>query len=303
MFTDPESEQLTYSVDSDEFEINSRGQITVKLGAGFDHETKPTLPVTVRAADPIGAAATATLMIPISDVNEPPTAVDLPVRVLEDKTVDIDVVGRASDQDAGDTLTVAGVVSSPGKGRTTVNDVTNNITYTPQANYHGADSFTYRVNDAKTLRSNTATVTITVHAVNDAPEFPSAAVTRTVSESASESDSVGAPVVATDIDSTMLTYRLLGAGASFEIDPGSGQITVGAFATLVAQDTYEVMVEVDDGSNTITATARIDVTITVVAGPVAPPSSSGGGGGGLAAVAAAEAAAGPAPARSTSSGP
>ena len=49
VFTDPESEQLTYSVDSDEFEIDSRGQITVKLGAAFDHETKPTLPVTARA--------------------------------------------------------------------------------------------------------------------------------------------------------------------------------------------------------------------------------------------------------------
>ena len=127
--------------------------------------------VTVKAADLLGASATATLTVDVEDVNEPPTAVDLWVRVLEDETVDIDVVGRASDQDAGDTLTVAGVVSSPGKGRTTVNDVTNNITYTPQANYHGADSFTYRVNDAKTLLSNTATVTITVDAVNDAPEF------------------------------------------------------------------------------------------------------------------------------------
>ena len=41
VFTDPESERLTYSlVDSDEFEINSRGQITVKLGAAFDHESQ-----------------------------------------------------------------------------------------------------------------------------------------------------------------------------------------------------------------------------------------------------------------------
>ena len=281
VFTDPEGERLTYSLDgSSEFAINTgTGQITVKSG-GLDYEDTTRHEVTVKAADLLGASATATLTVDVMDVNEPPTAVDLPVRVLEDETVDIDVVGRASDQDAGDTLTVAGVVSSPGKGRTTVNDGTNDITYAPQANYHGADSFTYRVNDAKTLLSNVATVTITVDAVNDAPEFPSAAVTRTVSESASESDSVGAPVVATDIDSTMLTYRLLGAGASFEIDPGSGQITVGAFATLVAQDTYEVMVEVDDGSGEANDRATIDVTITVVTGPVTPPPSTGGGGGG-----------------------
>ena len=284
VFTDPEMERLIYSLSgSDEFAIGSRsGQIAVRSG-GLNYEDTTSHAVTVRAADSFDAATTVTLTIGISDVNEPPTAVDLSVRVLEDETVDIDVVGRASDQDAGDTLTVAGVVSSPGKGRTTVNDVTNNITYTPHANYHGADSFTYRVNDAKTLRSNTATVTITVDAVNDAPEFPSAAVTRTVSESASESDGVGAPVVATDIDGDTPTYSLLGADASsFEIDAG-GQITVGAGVRfhIATQETYEVTVEADDRSNETNATARIDVTITVVAGPVAPPTTSGGGGGRL----------------------
>ena len=107
------------------------------------------------------------------------------------------MVGRASDQDAGDTLTVAGVVSSPGKGRTTVNDGTNDITYAPQANYHGSDNFTYQVKDQGGLPSNTATVTITVDAVNDAPVFSlTAPVPRTVSESATESDNVGAPVAA-----------------------------------------------------------------------------------------------------------
>ncbi|HBO44873.1 MAG TPA: calcium-binding protein, partial [Planctomycetaceae bacterium] len=38
----------------------------------------------------------------------------------------------------------------------------------PNANYHGTDSFTYRATDGS-LTSNTATVTITVNPVNDAP--------------------------------------------------------------------------------------------------------------------------------------
>ena len=290
VFTDPEGERLTYSLDgSSEFVIDTgTGQITVQSG-GLDYEDAPihnnirSHEVTVKAADPLGASATATLTVEVEDVNEPPTAGDFGVTVLEDETVDIDVVGMASDKDAGDTLTVAGVVSSPGEGGTTVNDVTNNITYTPQANYHGADSFTYQVKDQGGLPSNTATVTITVNAVNDAPEFPSTPVTRTVSENASESDSVGAPVVATDIDGDTPTYSLLGADASsFEIDAG-GQITVGAGVTfhIATQETYEVTVEANDGN----ATARIPVTITVVAGPVVvvrPPTSGGGsfGGGG-----------------------
>ena len=55
-------------------------------------------------------------MIPISDVNEPPTAADLAVTIREDEDVDIDVVEMASDEDAGDTLTVAGVERHPEAG-------------------------------------------------------------------------------------------------------------------------------------------------------------------------------------------
>ena len=40
--------------------------------------------------------------------------------------------------------------------------------YTPNLNYHGADSFTYRVNDGE-LNSNVSTVSITVTSVNDLP--------------------------------------------------------------------------------------------------------------------------------------
>ena len=284
VFTDPESERLTYSlVDSDEFEIGSTGQIKVKLGAALDHETKATLPVTVRAADPLGASATATLTVDVEDVNDPPAAADFAVEVGEDETVDIDVIHHAFDEDADDTLTVAGVVSSPRRGRTTVNDGTNDITYAPQANYHGADSFTYRVNDASSLRSNTATVTITVTPVNDAPVFSlTAPVPRSVSENAEADANVGAPVTATDVDNAMLTYRLSGADASsFDID-SDGQITVGMGVTFDAatKDEYAVTVEAADRQG---ETAMVDVTITVTAGPVLPPviiTGGGGGGGG-----------------------
>ncbi|WP_414734161.1 Ig-like domain-containing protein, partial [Crocosphaera watsonii] len=43
------------------------------------------------------------------------------------------------------------------------------LTYTPNNNYNGEDSFTYTVEDEEGLVSNEATVNITVNAVNDAP--------------------------------------------------------------------------------------------------------------------------------------
>ena len=53
----------------------------------------------------------------------------------------------------------ASITTGPNQGK---------ILYSPDANYFGGDSFTYRVTDGA-AESNTATVTLTVNAVNDAP--------------------------------------------------------------------------------------------------------------------------------------
>src|SRR5581483_1146337 len=42
-------------------------------------------------------------------------------------------------------------------------------TYTPNANYVGSDSFTFKVNDGTAASNETGTVSITVNPVNDAP--------------------------------------------------------------------------------------------------------------------------------------
>src|SRR3989440_4494085 len=55
--------------------------------------------------------------------------------------------------------TTHGTLSANGNG---------SFTYTPNANYNGPDSFTYKLDDGA-LFSNVATVTINVTPVNDAP--------------------------------------------------------------------------------------------------------------------------------------
>ena len=59
------------------------------------------------------------------------------------------------------------IVSGPANG--SVGSVSGtSVTYTPNANFNGTDSFTFKSNDG-TADSASATVTITVTAVNDAP--------------------------------------------------------------------------------------------------------------------------------------
>jgi VCBS repeat-containing protein len=65
------------------------------------------------------------------------------------------------------TALTALLVSGPAHGTLTLNG-NGSFTYTPDADYNGPDSFTYKVNDGQS-DSNVATVSLTVSAVNDAP--------------------------------------------------------------------------------------------------------------------------------------
>ncbi len=75
------------------------------------------------------------------------------------------VLGNDSDPD-GDPLTAV-LVTGPSHGSLTLN-ANGSFSYTPAADFTGADSFSYRASDG-TLTSNVATVTLNVTAVNDAP--------------------------------------------------------------------------------------------------------------------------------------
>jgi VCBS repeat-containing protein len=86
----------------------------------------------------------------------------------EDATLTIPLPGvLANDADVENDLLTAALVASPAHGTVTLN-VNGSFVYNPAANYHGPDSFTYRVSDGAT-NSVPATVNITVRPVNDAP--------------------------------------------------------------------------------------------------------------------------------------
>ena len=73
------------------------------------------------------------------------------------------VLGNDSDVD-GNPLTAI-LVSGPSHGTLTLN-ADGGFTYTPDVNYNGPDSFTYKANDGAATRTSRRS-TITVNAVND----------------------------------------------------------------------------------------------------------------------------------------
>jgi hypothetical protein len=92
-------------------------KVVVATGPELDFETSPLLSITVRAIDAGGLAVDATLPILVTDLNEPPTDIELdPRQVFEDSGVGF-VVGQLSsaDPDAGDSFTYALVDSADGR--------------------------------------------------------------------------------------------------------------------------------------------------------------------------------------------
>ena len=282
--TDVDDSTLTYRLSgASDFVIDASGptagQIRVAPGVTLDRENTPSYEVTVTADDGKGGTDSITVTINVSNVNEAPTAVNDTATTKEDQSVRIDVLANDTDPDTERAALRVSVLTQPLNGRARV-ESDRTITYTPNVNFAGDNSFTYSVSDGSL--SDAGSVTVTVEAVNDAPTFPSPPAARSVPENAEADDNVGAPVTAMDVESALLTYSLSGADSgSFNID-SNGQITVGMGVTFDAatKDTYTVTVTADDGSGEANATATVEVTITVTAGPPIIIITGGGGGGG-----------------------
>ena len=116
-------------------------------------------------ADAGSLTATAIVRVTVTPVNEPPAAADDKAETSEDVPALVDVLANDTDPD-GDPLQV--VSAGPADhGMTALAD--GGVRYSPSRNWHGTSRFTYTVADPLGLTS-TATVTMTVLPVNDAPE-------------------------------------------------------------------------------------------------------------------------------------
>ncbi len=119
----------------------------------------------------VNAASPATVSITVTPVNDVPVAVvDGPYTTAEDIAFSVTSNGLlTNDTDIDNDPLTASIVSAPLHG--TVNLQPNGLfTYTPQSNYNGPDTFSYRASDG-VAQSNTIIINITITPVDDAPSL------------------------------------------------------------------------------------------------------------------------------------
>jgi hypothetical protein len=193
----------------------------------------------------------APVSITVTPVNDNPVAADDTLTVLEDAAATtVNVLANDTDVD-GDTLTVSSVTQG-GKGVVTLN--AGIVTYKPNLNANGSDSFTYTISDGHGGTA-TGTVNVTITPVNDAP------VAATDTATTKRSTAVVIDVLAndSDVEDDSLTIVSVTKGANGNTTIVNGQVRYGPKSGFTGTDTFTYTISDGNGG---TATATVTVTVT-----------------------------------------
>jgi len=116
--------------------------------------------VVLSVTDNDGASTDDTTTLTVA--NHAPVAVDDSVATVANTPVAIDVTANDYDPDGEIDPTTVTIVTGPYHGSVEVDSLTGVVTYTPEVDYTGVDTFTYTVDDDDGATSNKATVTINI---------------------------------------------------------------------------------------------------------------------------------------------
>src|SRR5947207_2584808 len=168
----------------------------------------------------------------VNPVNDAPTVTSDSYNVTAGATLNVAAPGvLANDTDADGKPLTAVLGSGPLAAQgTLILNANGSFTFTPTLNFNGSATFTYKANDG-TADSNTATVTITVTPVNDAPAAGNdgygvtAGATLTVPAPGvlgNDSDVEGSPLAAALVTGPTKGTLTLNANGSFTYGSNAG---------------------------------------------------------------------------------
>ena len=220
--------------------------------ASHTYATSGTKTVIVTVIDDDNGGGTASITVVSS--NRTPSATAVTVTAAEDTAATVTLAGTDPD---GDGLSFT-VVTAPAHG--TLSGTGASRTYTPAANFNGADSFTFVAVDPSLATSAPATASITVTSVNDQPVAGSATV------SAVSAQPTNVVLSGSDVDGDALTYvivsppthgALSGSGPAFVYTSISGYVGSDSFSYAVSDSQLQ------------SATMVVPITVTAAAGSLA----------------------------------
>ena len=231
------------AADSGTVSINQDGTVAFDPGSDFDSlapgETQD-VTITYTVSDGQGGTDTATATVTVTGSNDGPVAVDDTATTSEDASITFtasDLLSNDSDVDGG-TLSIS-LFDQPDNGTITDNG-DGTYTFEPDANWSGDTDFSYTVSDGQG-GTDTATVSITVNGVADAPTL-------------SVSDVTGEENTPIELD---ISSALTDTDGSETLSISLSDIPDGAVLTSGGQT-----VTVTGGSATLTASQLTDLTIT-----------------------------------------
>lgn len=200
-----------------------------------------TVTFTYTVTDDFDGESTGTVTVDF--VNQAPAAQSPTLTVAEDDKIDFYLGNYTSDPD-NDQLTYA-IASQPAHGEVALMGATGNYRYMPADNYTETDLFTYTVVDGD--KTSTATITVNVTPVNDAPVLTSAAATII------KNRSVLFTASAVDADNDTLNY-------SWDFGDGASATGSSVRHNYTRKGTYTAVVTVTDLAGAAT-TRQVPVTV------------------------------------------
>ena len=188
---------------------------------------------------------------PPPPANQAPSATAQAVATDEDTDIAITLTG--SDPE-GSALTFT-IGTAPANG--TLSGTAPDVTYTPNADFNGADSFTFTVNDGS-LTSPAATVDVTVNAINDAPVADDQAV------ATGANIPLDVTLTGSDVESDPLTFAIMAMPTNGTLSGTAPDVTYTPDLNFDGADSFTYVA--NDGT---VDSAEATVTITVNAAAAA----------------------------------